>query len=993
MKKLLIFIIIWLIFSSLFSIEFGKNKIQKEKIEWQKIETLHFDIYVPKGNNDFAKIVSLISEEAYFKIKNDLQKPLKNRVPIVFYQSHQNFETTNIISPILSEGVGGFTESMRNRVAIPFDGSYKKIEEIIIHELTHAFTNGIEKSTFLTNNNLPFWFAEGFPEFEAIEGKSVYNNMFVIDKLYNDVWQNLNKFGGYFAYRLGESFLVFIAEKYGRKKVSELFYALRYQANFSDAFEKIFQQNFEEIQAEWTHHLKQRYFVEFNQFEVPLEIFQQKTNHKKDGSFINDTPRISPDGNSYIYFTNRKLRTDIYKGSMLNLSENKKIIDGESSGKFEEFHFHKNNLSWFPNSKKFVFVAKTVNGDKIYVVDFQTGKIIEQFSFSDFDAIYEIDVSHDGEKIAFCGQKNFQTDIYILDLKYKKITQITNDKFCDKQPRWSQKDDKIAFASERTIFQNEKKIFGGLSFDIYYFDVAEEEFYQVTNDKKINNSHPMWFKNSIIFSTEREFTLNYDVINLADGNRAEITNSHGGIFGADISSNGKEMIFSVYFDGGWDIYQKSNPLENLKFREYSKPKKIEFKTDFKKIFAIDRYKKFGKRKRKFKNETQIYWRQNDDFNFVQIPEIDSSTVEFNRKLDEKPIDVKIPEISDYKTKFMFDYLWGGGAYLPSVGTYLQLQFGLSDLMGDHAIGVELGVTGDLEKSNISVQYLNLANRIDYGIGAFHLYDEWIYYYENTYDSNDYYFQRIRKKDYGIFGILRYPFNKFWRVDFQSIFYKSKLNYDFAAENDTEWQEDYWDAESEYFVSPQINLVHDNAIYSSTGPLDGSKFKITLNTNISQYQSPNSQIYADIRNYTLLGRRYSFATRFSGGKIWGDSLNIYQIDYYHDGVRGFNNLANEEVLIGQNKLLGSFELRFPFVDDLNIAFPLPLHFRQIRGSAFVDVGSVWNENNEFTENLKYGVGFGPRLNVGYFILNFNVAWQYQENVFGKPTYYFGLSEEF
>jgi len=988
MRKCYFLLIILLIISNLSATNFGKNKVQKEKIEWQKIETLHFDIYVPKGNDDFAKIVSLISEEAYFKIKKDLQKPLKNRVPIVFYQSHQNFETTNIIAPILSEGVGGFTESMRNRVAIPFDGSYKKIEEIIIHELTHAFTNGIEKSTFLSNRNFPFWFAEGFPEFEAIEGQNTYNNMFVIDKLYNDVWQNLSEFGGYFAYRLGESFLVFVAEKYGREKVSELFYALRYQANFSDAFEKIFQQNFEELQSKWTHHLRQKYFTKFNHFEVPQEIFQQKTNHKKDGSFINDAPRISPDRNNYIYVTNRKLRTDIYKGSMLNLAENKKIIGGESNGKFEEFHFHKNNLSWFPNSKKFALVSKTATGDKIYVIDFQTGKIIEQFNFPNLDAIYEIDVSHDGEKIVFCGQKNFQTDIYVFEMKSSKITQITNDKFCNKQPRWSQNDSKIAFASERTIYQNKEKVFGGLSFDIYYFDVKKEKFYQVTNDKKINNSHPIWFENSIIFSTEREFTLNYDVINLASGNRAEITNSHGGIFGADISGDGKEMIFSVYFDGGWDIYQKSNPLENLKFEEYSKPKEGEFKTDFGEIFKIDRYKIFGKRERKFKNEIKTSWQQDDEFKFMQVPEIDSLIVEFNLKIDEKPTDIKIPEISEYRTKFMFDYLWGGGAYLPSVGTYLQLQFGLSDLMGDHAINVEFGITGDLEKSNVILEYLNLANRVDYGIGTFHFYDEWIYYYES-----DDFLQRIRKKDFGIFGILRYPFNKFWRVDFESIFYKSEINYDFADEDDTEWQEDYWDAESEYFVSPQISFVHDNAIYSSTGPLDGSKFKLMLNTNISQNQSPNSQIYADIRNYTLLGRRYSFATRFSGGKLWGDSLNVYQIDYYHDGVRGFNNLANEEVLIGQNKFLGSFELRFPFIDDLNIAFPLPLHFRQIRGSAFVDVGSVWNKADDFTENLKYGVGFGPRLNMGYFILKLDVAWQYKENSFSKPTYYFGLSEEF
>jgi outer membrane protein assembly factor BamA len=75
---------------------------------------------------------------------------------------------------------------------------------------------------------------------------------------------------------------------------------------------------------------------------------------------------------------------------------------------------------------------------------------------------------------------------------------------------------------------------------------------------------------------------------------------------------------------------------------------------------------------------------------------------------------------------------------------------------------------------------------------------------------------------------------------------------------------------------------------------------------------------------------------------------------------------------------SSELRFPFVDHLKIAFPLPIDLTDIRGVAFLDAGlakdhwPVIYRDNELRD-LKLGVGAGLRFQISYFELKLDWGW--------------------
>lgn len=983
---------------------FGKNKIQAGDLKWSKIATMHFDIYFQKGEDDFGKIAALMAEEAYYKIKQDLRTPIQNRIPIIFYKSRQDFETTIIIYYLLNEGVGGFTETSRNRVAVPFTGSYKELEKVLIHELTHAYINGLnrQRNQFLNLSGLPFWFSEGLPEFFSVEGRDIYNNMFVIDLLFNDKIPNLDEVSGYYSYRLGESFLSFVSAEFGRESVTELFYALRYNSTSDLAFKKVFDLNYLEIQKRWKNYLKRQYFCFYDQSEIPYETLLRRTDHEKDGSYLNFAPRFSPDGLSFLYFSNKNIRNEIWLGSTLELKEPQRILKGEATGRFEEFHFQRNNLSWFSDGNRFAFVAKTSIGDKIYIMNLADKKIEREIFFEDVKAIFEIDVSNDDSKIAFCGQTNQQSDIYVYYLEKDKLIKITDDLYHDFQPRWSSDDSRLAFASERLFSQPEENVFYALSSDVFYYDFTNSEFYRVTDDKSDNDT-PVWSKSSevLLFISNETISMNVHAINLETGERAQVTNLLGGVFTCDLSKDDTDLILSVFFDGGWDIYIKSNPLKDLLWEDYSKPEIISLKDDLLEKIDIERFDYYGYVERKFKDEAPAFSSRQTVVDFKDFARADSLRRIHNLNLDKKPTEINPPVVSDYKTRFALDYIWGGMAYSPSSGTYAQLQFGMSDLMGNHAFSFDLGITGSFDYSDYLINYIYLAKRIDYGLGLFMLNDDY-YYKTNFYSASDYFRERINQ--IGFYGIMRYPFNKFWRIDWENIFYRINTKRDWWDGNI--WLEEYLPpAFAQYFdlkasdsrniYSPQISLTHDNAIFGAVGPISGWRGTILINRTFSN-KFNYSVLYGDIRSYNFFAKRYSLAFRAAGGTILGDTDQLFEMDYF-GGVRGYRYDQNED-LLGKHKVFGSMELRFPFVDRLNFAFPLPIYLYQIRGSAFLDIGSIWTDDLRLMESgklkdLLMGIGFGPRLNLGYFVLKFDIAWQTDLKSFSKPSYYITLTPDF
>jgi len=987
---------------------FGQNKVNAISVDWSMIETLHFDIYFPAGNDEFGQTCALMSEEIYYYLKSDLLFPMGNRIPIIFYGSKNEFQTTNIVYPILSEGVGGFTESIKNRVVVPFEGSYTKLEQVLTHELVHAYVMGLDSSLpksllFLRQSNFPFWFSEGLPEFLSIGGADNYNNMFILDLILNDKFPKLDNVDGYYAYRLGEAFLSYIADVYGREKVIDLFYAIKALNDLDAAAKKIFGMEFKDLESRWRYYLKRKYFPVINTHDIPKESFEQRTNSSKDGSYINFMPRISPNGERYIYFSNRGARYSIWMGGIHGLSPSRKILLGEATAKHEEFYYFRANLAWFPDSKRIAFVSKTSDGDRIYIFDVDRRKVLSTIALPELSGIYEIDVSPNGTKLIISGQKKMQSDLFLYDLENSVLTQITNDRYNDTQPRFSPCGDKFAFASERTKKETDlrKGFFSNLSSNIFSYEFETGKFRQHTFED-YNCFHPLWDSTGtkLIFLSEERSIANYDVIDLETNTRGNLTNTLSGIFAGDISGDNQYLMFSTFFDNAWDIYFGNNPLDDIEYQNYIEPQEVILKDDLFDEVDIAKLDLFGKRPpRKFLRKNPDEYRYSNQpymtgYSYKYSSE-DSLQLVRDYSWDNRPdsIGINIPKVIPYKLRFGLDRFWGGIAYSSSQGTIGQIELGMSDLMGNHAIGVDLSITGVLKESDILFTYLFLKKRIDYGIGIYNLYDEYYYRY---WISNNWEYRRERQREVGVYLLARYPFSRYLRIDFEQRLFDWRSYFDYGTWNDEEldfdWEKIASDQTTVYL--PGLSIVHDNALYGETGPLVGWRGKYTVSKAFSEGDLSYLTNYMDLRVYTLFSKRYAWAWRIIGGISNGKSPQRFGLGGYY-GVR-----ALEEDRSGYKKAMTSIELRYPFLDYLAIAFPLPITLGSVRGSAFIDAGSVWDVNKKFRpirdgmlEDLAIGYGFGPRMNLGYVVLKLDVAWSTDLSRISKPSYYLSLTEDF
>ena len=978
---------------------FGQNKVNAKIEEWSTIQTMHFDIYFPQGEDEFGKLAALMAEESYYYLKEQLKFPITSRIPIIFYRSKAAFQNTNIIYPLLTEEVSGFTESLHNRVVIPFDGSYANLEELLIHELTHAYLNALERAkeeslASLYSSYIPFWFSEGLPEYFSTLGKKDYNNMFILDMVINDKLPYIENTSGYYAYRLGESFLTFIAETYGPDKLMEYFFALRSTSGIDYATKKIFGLDFKELESRWRFQLKREFLPLIETHDLPSLSLEQRTNSKRDGSYFNLMPRFSPQGDKYVYFSTAGARYSIWMGGLHGLSAPERIIKGEVSGKMEEFYYFRSSLSWFPDNTSIAFSAKTSDGDCIYIVNTSKKKIVQTIKLKDFDAIYELDVAPDSKSIVFAGQKNMQCDLYLYNLETKELQQITDDYYNDLQPRFAPDGNSIVFASERSQKEPEfpNRLFSHLNQNIFQLNLNNGISTQLTFETK-DCSHPSLDASGtkLYFVSSIDGVSNLFMLNLTSAQKAKVTNVLAGVYSADISPNGKQIVLSNYFQDAWNIYFTEIQTENLSFIDYYPPQFVKLKNDLLETVDLSRLNYYGKRpQRPYMQKDPLIESAHSN---EEMGSSDSLRMYRNLSYDDKPITIEtIPEIKPYKTKFSLDTLWGGLAYSSYAGTVGYLELSLSDIMGNHGIGISLSAEGKLKDSNLLISYLYLKQRMDYGIGLFNLNDLINIQMSIPGPQNDLYI-RYKQRQTGLYLLLRYPFNRFTRIELENMFYQQEYYLSYWDWNIGDWTEEE-NLGSDKVFSPAVNLVHDNALYGPTGPLSGRRLYYSVGTSLRDNNLDYLTNYLDWRNYILFSKRYSLATRLITGISVGDYPQRFALGGYY-GIRAYDgNLS------GEKKAVFCTELRFPFFENINIAFPLPLNIPNVRGSLFAEIGTVFDDFNKFQathegklKDLYLGYGFGPRINLGIFILSLDITWLTDLSHISKPTYYLSLSEDF
>ena len=879
---------------------FGKNKVQYTHFDWQVMEIEHFRIYFYVEEEEIAQIAADIAEDYYPVLAARFKQEIYRKIPLIIYSSPNYFTQTNVTWSILPESVAGFTEFLKGRVVVPFHGSYHDFAHVIRHELVHVFQISKLQSMMSTSQRQrmaapPLWFIEGQAEYWSTawdsEADAIVKDMVLSGNLY--LIENLHQISGtYFMYKLGQSVCEFINDFYGSDKLIMIYENWWKGRTFNNIVEQTLGEPLKEVSKKWHYHLQKRYFPEIAEAGLAKREARQLT---KKGYALKGVPvqfKNSDGSEDWIVFKANKMGySGIYM--MPPNGEEKKLrtlLKGGTSSDFESLHLLQSGIDANENGD-ILFSSKSKETDVLYIYNINLDKIAAKYQFPDMVTIISPQFSPDNRQVVFSGtKKSGISDIYTVSLDDGVLTQITDDFYYDIDPTYTPDGDSIIFVSDRCLAGQE----GALN--LYKISSTGGVPLQLTSGNWRDRS-PEAYYGDIYFSSDRDGTYNiYCLKN--NSSLSQVTTLLTGAYDPKVTSDSNRIIFSGYQDFGFHIY--SALLKDSPVLEEEEP------------------------------VGRTFWRP--------------------KKLSQQAIKSSVK----YETDYSFDIAQSAISYDPVYGAMGGLQVALSDVLGDNVYYFLLANTAEtkndiLSSFNVALTYLNKKHRLNWGVGLYHLYDE----YYNAYD--EFYYERQA----GGLIHLNYPLSKFNRMETTTYLRYSNRDYYMKLFR-----------RRAALLSSYFSFVSDNSLWDISGPIDGHRYNFTIGITsaLDEGRAYNRLALVDLRKYFRLGRFSAMAHRV----FVYSSTGIEPQRIYFGGSWSFRGYGRR-AFYSRNIVFSSNELRFPLIDDLYIGFPFgAIGFRAIRGALFLDAGYFSNTrfhflDSKFFDELKGSFGYGFRVSLGRVIL--------------------------
>jgi dipeptidyl aminopeptidase/acylaminoacyl peptidase len=555
----------------------------------------------------------------------------------------------------------------------------------------------------------------------------------------------------------------------------------------------------------------------------------------------------------------------------------------------------------------------------LHLYDVNKKALVKTYHFKDLVVLGSPSWSPDGKKIAISSvDKSGSNDLYVWDTETETLTRLTNDIYDERDPSWSPDGEELVFSSDRTTFGEHGKhnlfLYSFSTRDITYLTYGNESYYS-----------PQW------------------------------------------SPDGRAIMFTSDIGGARNVWM-------MKLDSAGASKEMRKLTEFTTAAFDPTWA-----------DTSMIFVAFEDFSF-QLRALESVNAMYDSSKIVRPVDFsstappwKAKSLSGtsegqmvrYEGEYSLDIAQSQISTDPVFGTNGGAFLSLSDLLGNSQYYFLLYNTAQtsselISSFNLAISRISLEKRSNYAYGIYRFSGR---RYDLT-DPDQFFFERV----FGGYFTLSYPLSKFRRLSIVTSVSNSEKDPDesnFFEANDINIDR----SRRALFLSNSISFTHDNSLWGPSGPLDGSRFNITLGyTSDIQYSNANYySIIADYRHYFRIAQRSAYAVRLWLFYNEGNEARRFFMGGSWD-LRGYDRWS----IRGKKLWLMSHELRFPFLDALAFRFPFGgLTFVGIRGALFFDVGSAWDDEYLTTRG---STGFGVRLNLaGVLVLRYDIGKRIEDNL--------------
>jgi hypothetical protein len=699
---------------------FGKNKVQYERLTWSVLETPHLRLHYYAEEESLARLLVPFAESTCVNFDRRFRLEGRNPVPLLLYATHHLFQQTNATPGFVSEGTGGITELIKGRVMIPYTGSWTRLEWVTRHELTHSYM--LEKLSRVMRQHRraqgympPLWFIEGLAEYCGTQWDADAEGMLrdaVVSGEARTLMRSDDITGTVLMYKEGQSFLLYVADRFGSEKVFDLLDNWYRADDFETVFRITFGVPLREVDADWFASVRRRYLPMVATLRGAPELAERLT---PQGRF-NLGPRVLPNADPadstvrFCHFAAGEsgIELRINQPDARGRRQSRRVLRGGQSSSFESFHLFQNR----PDASASGLIAlssKHGGRDAIYILNARDGRVLERFDFNQLVSLVNPSLVPGDTAVVFAAQDySGNSDLYRVRWDPARrgapdavrLDRLTHDGFDDVEPDVSPDGRWVAFASDR----GER----GGHHSLFRLALAGGVPERLSDPPCGDDRQPVYSPDGrwIAYRSTRGGASDLWVRSTEPGSAARrVTSLIGPASDPDWLANGHGLLFTGQHGITFQTYMLAFDPDTLK--EEAEPG-----APAAPALAATRTTEPAQR-----------YQRRLGFDLVQ------NAVGFDPA---------------------FGGAGGGG------------QVALSDILGNEQIFLYLASASDrfggsfLDNLEGGVTYVNQSRRLNWGVGLFRL--------TQVYDADlD---QRRLERRFGIMGLASYPFNRYTRLDGQ-----------------------------------------------------------------------------------------------------------------------------------------------------------------------------------------------------------------------------------
>ena len=495
-------------FSQTTQVQFGQNRVQYHKFNWQYYNSDNFTIYFYPGGQEIGKFVWTVAEMKLQELNKQMDFHYRSQIDILVYNDITDLAQTNIGLGQEDFNIGGTTIFRDNKLFLHYDGNHRNLQRDLMKGLSElyirqmmsgrSFGQKIQNAIFVV---MPEWYRKGL---SAYMGEPWSTTLDAQLRQYFETTKkkDFNRFVGINPEVAGQSFWNMIAEVYGKDAIPNILYLTRVNHNLNKGFIYALNTTIEALMKDWKVYYEGRYEMDKKDRETTDNLTAvkiKKRNNNQIGNFSS-----SADGKYAAYAA---FDGGFYKVFVQDIQTKKSHKVMKGGFRSDQYPFDKSYpiVTWSKVGHKLAIIYEKKDVIKIKEIDLDKKSSTKE-DIVKFQRIYGADYTNNSNVLIVSGQNKGQTDLYLYNTANKNATQLNNDSYDDLYPKYvnNNGNDAVLFSSNRIepelYLAPNDTVIPTQTLDLFYYDlnkrgntlarITETSF---ANEKAIGNYNESYY--------------------------------------------------------------------------------------------------------------------------------------------------------------------------------------------------------------------------------------------------------------------------------------------------------------------------------------------------------------------------------------------------------------------------------------------------------------------------------------------------------------------